>query len=83
MGYIIVMVLAGLIVAVGIFLAVFIQKPEQVQQTGRPTKEPIGPTASVDPREIRWTSPQGTGRRTSIPSSWWDATPTAAATPTP
>lgn len=48
-GYIIVMVLAGLIVAVGIFLAVFIQKPEQVQQTGRPTKEPIGPTASVDP----------------------------------
>lgn len=48
-GYIIVMILAGLIVAVGIFLAVFIQKPEQVQQTGRPTKEPIGPTASVDP----------------------------------
>ena len=48
-GYIIVMVLAGLIVAVGIFLAVFIQKPEQVQQTGRPTKEPVSPTASVDP----------------------------------
>lgn len=48
-GYIVIMVLAGIIVAVGIFLALFIQKPEQVQQTGRPTREPVSPTASVDP----------------------------------